>query len=82
MQVFRIRDDGDTYLPYKNRAGRFILGDPKHGSEKHHSKNKVYADTLEEAVRLIEGHGHSLWMKGQRSKQTNLISPDEIRIIR
>lgn len=82
MQVFRIDDAGDTYLPHRNRAGRFVLGDPRLGSERHHAKNRVYADTLEEVVRLIEGHGHSLWMKGHASKQTNLISPGNIQIVR
>ncbi len=82
MQVFRIRDDGDTFLPHKNRQGKFVLGDPKHGPKKHHKDFKVYAGSIVEAVKLVEMQGFSLWMKGQKSKQVNLISPDEIQIVR
>lgn len=82
MQVFRIRNDGEVYHPRTNRQGKYVLGDPKHGSEKHHASFKAYADTLEAAVRLVEERGFSLWMKGQKSKQVNLISPHEIQIAR
>ncbi|MBB1490974.1 MULTISPECIES: hypothetical protein [unclassified Paracoccus (in: a-proteobacteria)] len=82
MQVFRKRPDGEIYLPHPDRAGRYVLGNPQYGNEKHHAKNKVLADTLEEAVRLVEQHGFSLRMKGQATKQTNLISPREIQIVR
>ena len=82
MQVLRHRDDGDIFHPHKNRAGQYVLGDPKHGSSKHHAPNKVIVATLEQAVQLVERQGFSFWMKGQKSKQTNLISADQIEIIR
>ena len=82
MEVYRDRLDGDRFLPHRNRLGSFVLGDPKHGSEKHHAKHKVFVGTLEEAVHLVETRGFSLWMKGLKSKQLNLISPDEIHVIR
>ena len=82
MRVYRVRDTGERYLPHLDRHGRLVLGNPKHGSEKHHAQNKVYCESLEAAAQLVENHGFSLWMKGQVSKQVNLISPGEIIIER
>lgn len=82
MLVFRKRDTGETYLPHVNRNGHYVLGDPKNGKVMHHAKFKVFASTLEEAVALVESRGFYLWMKGQTTNQTNLISPGEIEIVR
>ncbi len=81
MLVFRIRENGERYEPAITRRKQYQLADPAFGAEKHHAKNAVYADTLEEAVKLVRQRGFLLWMRGQQTGQRNLISPEQISIV-
>ncbi|WP_372802743.1 hypothetical protein [Paracoccus seriniphilus] len=58
----------------------YQLGDPAHGSAKHHAKYAVYAETLDEAAALVE-KGFSLRM-GAKGKSPSLIAPKSLRIVR
>ena len=79
MLVYRVREDtGEIYHPAVRRDGRFQLADPQFGSKKHHRKHAVFADTIGEVMALVRERGFSLWMKGEKTKQRNLISPDQI----
>ena len=59
--------------------GCYVLANPKHGAEKHHAINKVYAKSLEDAAALIEA-GYSIRMGGP-GKVPSLICPRSLRII-
>lgn len=65
--------------PYRSRRG-YKLGDPKHGSEIHLTKNAIFVKTLDEAADLV-GRGYSLWMTA-KGKRPSLISPGSLRVIR
>lgn len=53
---------GTRQYPHINRDGRFVLGDPSGGQEKHHRDHKVMVDTESEAVDLIR-RGYSIRVK-------------------
>lgn len=71
--------DGTPEEPHHSKLG-YQLGNPTFGSEKHHRKNAVYVQTLDEAAALVES-GYSLRMSAA-GKSPSLISPDGLRIIR
>jgi len=58
----------------------YRLGDPAHGSDKHHAEHAVYVKTLDEAAELIN-RGFSLWMSA-RGKRASLIAPQSLRVVR
>ena len=57
----------------------FELGDPKVGKESHHKKNAIFTETLDAALYLVRNYGFSIRMRGNLTKQRNLISADEIQ---
>ena len=59
-------------------SGLFELGDPTVGNESHHKKNAIFTETLDAALHLVRSHGFSLRMRGNLTKQRNLISASEI----
>jgi hypothetical protein len=71
---------GIAEQPVRDSRG-YRLGDPRHGSMKHHAANEVAVSTLEAAAELIERQGFSLRMGGP-GKRGSLISPKSLRIIR
>lgn len=53
MRVYRIDPrTGKKQFP-KRRDGFFVLGDPKHGNQKHHAVNQVVVRTEQEMIELI-----------------------------
>lgn len=81
MQVFRIREaTGEKYFPAETKDGRFQLADPSIGEARHHAEHAIFADTIHEAMELVTERGFSLWMKGQNTKQRNLIAADQIKV--
>ena len=87
-QVFRNRLHGEgDYVGQTERyeisphpdTGLFELGDPKVGKEAHHKKNAIFTETLEAAMYLVRSYGFSIRMRGDLTKQRNLISADEIQ---
>jgi hypothetical protein len=60
-------------------SGLFELGDPDVGIESHHKKNAIFTETLEAALYLIRTYGFSIRMRGDLTKQRNLISANELQ---
>ena len=71
--------NGAPEEPYRTDKG-YCLGDPKHGSKKHHAKYAVYVETLDAAADLIE-QGYSLRMKGE-GLRPSLVSPKSLSVVR
>ncbi len=71
---------GRAERPYVNREGFFVLGDPAHGREKHHTKFAVKVRTLEEVVAYV-GRGFSVRMTDGENPPS-LISPASLTIDR
>ena len=61
MRIHRLHN-GKKWPAHVDREGRYVLGDPKYGSSKHHKDKKVYAHTEDEAIALVR-NGHSIWVK-------------------
>ena len=57
----------------------YRLGDPAHGTHKHHAEYSVHVRTLDEAAELL-GKGYSLWM-GAKGKRASLIAPKSLRVV-
>ncbi len=82
----RLHDDGNLagqteryeISPHPD-TGLFELGDPKVGKEAHHKKNAIFTETLDAALHLVRSYGFSIRMRGDLTKQRNLISADEIQ---
>ena len=55
----------------------FVLGDPAKGKVKHHAEHKLEVQTVPEVIELL-GLGYSLWMKGDLTRQRNLIASQNI----
>ena len=86
IRRYRRHSDGEfigqteTYRPFRNRNGKYLLGDPSFGCQMHHKVNRVEVSTLEEAADLVRSRRFSLWMKGNLTGQQNLISAARIEI--
>lgn len=65
MRIYRFVN-GKKWPAHIDREGRYVLGDPKHGSLKHHKINKVYAASEDEAISYVR-QGHSIWVKSATS---------------
>ncbi len=81
----RLHDEGDHAgkveryeLSPHPESGLFELGDPKVGKEAHHKKNAIFTATEATALHLVRRYGFSIRMRGDRTKQRNLISADEV----
>lgn len=54
VRVYRLEPKtGAKQYPVTDRQGRFILGDPAKGGEKHHAANAVHAASEQEMIDLI-----------------------------
>jgi hypothetical protein len=60
MAIYRL-ESGERRMASKER-GAFVLGDPRHGKEKHLAKNKVFVVDEAEAARLVRDAGFSIWV--------------------
>jgi hypothetical protein len=70
---------GGAEEPVRTSRG-YQLADPRHGSQRHHAENAVFARDLDEAAEMIE-RGFSIWIRGA-GKRASLISPKALRIVR
>jgi hypothetical protein len=75
----RVAPDGERYVAYLFKDGRYRMADPALGRKKHHAENQL-AVTLEEIGGYLR-RGYLLRMRGELRKQVNLISAAEIEPI-
>jgi hypothetical protein len=81
MNIYRVRPEtGEHYFARRNKNGKFELGDPALGREKHHTKNRIEVHAIEEVARLVRS-GFSLRMRGNITNQWNMITPSKIIIV-
>lgn len=69
---------GRLERPWRNREGKFVLGDPAHGAQKHHDQFAVKVETLEEVAAYV-ARGFSVRMTDGQSPPS-LISPDSLTV--
>ena len=76
-------DDGrfDTYFPDANKDGMYVLADPSYGSEMHHEKNAIRVRSIALAMHLVREHGFSIRMRGNVTRQWNLIAASKIECL-
>ncbi|EIG63593.1 hypothetical protein [Bradyrhizobium sp. WSM1253] len=72
----RIAADGERYVAHAFKDGLYRMADPALGRTKHHRENQLPV-TLEEIGGYLS-RGYLLRMRGESSKQVNLIAPAEI----
>lgn len=54
VQIIRVNPkSGAVERPWRQRDGSFVLGDPKHGAERHHDENAVKVKSYSEALELV-----------------------------
>lgn len=53
MRVYRLDPKTDREQYPVRQDGCFVLGDPKHGNQKHHAANQVLVRTEQEMIDLI-----------------------------
>jgi len=70
---------GKTERPYRDKQGRFVLGDPAFGSELHHRKNAVLTTEYDEALRLVR-KGFSIRMSAGDGTPPSLISAGKLKL--
>jgi hypothetical protein len=71
----------EHYFPDANEEGFYVLADPKRGSEKHHQKNAIYIRDISFALHLVRTYGFAIRMRGDLTKQWNLIRAEEIEFL-
>lgn len=69
---------GAIELPWRNREGLFVLGDPAHGAQKHHDRLAVKVTTIEKVAELVR-RGFSVRMTDGRNAPS-LITPGSLLI--
>jgi len=74
--VVRIARDGERYFPHRYADGLYCVANPALGRTKHHSENQIAIREAEIIFYLQKGF--HLRMRGERSKQVNLIAASEI----
>ncbi|WP_316206314.1 MULTISPECIES: hypothetical protein [unclassified Bradyrhizobium] len=75
----RLSRDGELFVAHRYEDGLYRMANPALGAKKHHAANQIAVD-----IGAVAGYlkrGYLLRMRGETSKQVNLISPSEIRII-
>jgi hypothetical protein len=75
----RIAADAERHVAHCFRDGLYRMANPSLGRTKHHAENQL-AVTFEEISGYLR-KGYLLRMRGEHSKQVNLISPSEIKTI-
>ena len=69
----------EHYFPDADERGLHVFGDPALGGEKHRAKNAFFTDNIQTALHLVRTYGFSIRMRGDLTKQWNLIRRDEIQ---
>lgn len=75
----RIAPNGERYVAHRFKDGRYRMANPALGRKKHHADHQL-AVTLEEISEYLR-RGYLLRMRGDQSKQVNLIAAAEIEPI-
>jgi hypothetical protein len=76
----RVSPDGELFLPHVFRDGLYRVADPAMGATKHHAHNQIAIAKQEIAGYLRRGF--LLRMRGEASRQVNLIAASEVRLRR
>jgi hypothetical protein len=74
----RISADGERYFAHRFGDGRYRMANPALGRIKHHSTNQLSVD-INEIIGYLK-KGYLLRMRGETSKQVNLVAASEITI--
>lgn len=74
--LVRVASDGERFLPHRFADGLYRVADPSLGRVKHHAANQICVTEAEIAEYLRRGY--LLRMRGEASKQVNLIAAAEI----
>lgn len=69
----------EHYFPDADADGFYRLADPAIGREKHHVDNAILTKNISVALHLVRTHGFSIRMRGNLTKQWNLIRHQEIQ---
>ena len=76
----RIRENtGEIYVPHKFKDGKYRVADPRLGKDKKLSKNQIPVPIIEK-LKDYWRRGFHVRMQGETTKQSNLISPEEIKL--
>ena len=73
----RIAADGERYFPHRYKDGLYRVADSALGATKHHRANQIAVRAQEIGSYLQKGF--SLRMRGEISRQVNLIVASEIK---
>lgn len=69
---------GEIERPWQDKHGNYVLGDPKHGSARHHRSNAVFTANYDEAVQLVRD-GFSIRMAA-KGTPASLIAPGSLTL--
>nr|WP_295662623.1 hypothetical protein [Polymorphobacter sp.] len=69
----------EHYFPDADEQGFYRLADPAIGSERHKLENAILTKNISVAIHLVREHGFSIRMRGNLTKQWNLIRREEIQ---
>ena len=70
---------GKTERPYRDKQGKFVLGDPAFGNKLHHRENAVLTTDYEKAVQLVR-KGFSMRMSAGDRTPPSLISAGKLTL--
>lgn len=70
---------GKIERPYRDKHGRFVLGDPRFGNTLHHKANAVFTENYDEVVRLVRD-GFSIRMSAGDGSPASLISSGKLTL--
>lgn len=77
--IERFRKTGERYVPHRFPDGCFRVADPALGEAKKLAQNQIAVRTEDELLTLIRRRFH-VRMRGEKTRQVNLIRPEEIVI--
>lgn len=70
---------GLSERPWRQRDRMFVLGDPAHGSQRHHKENAIFVSSYLEALELVR-KGFAIRMSDGRSAPS-LVAPSSLEFI-
>lgn len=78
-QIIRVGSDGAVEKPWRNRKHQFVLGDPRHGQNRHHDELAIKVETYGESLELVQ-KGLSIRMSDGR-RPASLVSAGSLQLI-
>lgn len=69
----------EVFVPHRYQDGTFRVADPKHGRERHHTRNAIRVFTETEAREYVR-KGFLLRMRGRDTGKINLIAAEAITL--